>query len=331
MPSVLWMFPMLCFPSITVEGGILDSIKSMFDVSDKDVSVKVDQHKWERTIAIEVFENSAKANWCNLIPSDADVHGVQRKTRKTEKVKQRMVDSKLYTHREMMEWYAPEKRLAEDGRAYSWQEFTDYFKKDPEMTWFKAKVDPETVSEKTRQYATGKWNEAVDNVCKGECCPNCHDEQVPDFWCEYTAKVWMKKDVKKAAEATAFPYWPEVNINECSTPKLGCERRGAKSESYSVALTMTEGGAAPEKTTCTDAGQIDFPKWQLLEAGNTYTAKKRKLYGLLCGSIQIPHGDRTKKVAADGKAYIYEEFVDWYGSRAGAQWQYLKWADKGEL
>lgn len=323
-----------CFSlAASVEGGLLDGVKSMFDFSDKDVSVKVDRHSWERTINIEVYQEKSESGWCSSMPTDAHVHRVLQKTRRNEKVEQRQAAGQVYTYRNMMDWYAPEKRFTSDGRAYSWKEFKEYFTGEgvAEMSWIKAKIDPESVSQKTRQYALDKWNQAQAKDCTGECCPKCHDEKVLEFWCEYSIKVWMNKDVKKTAEATAFPYWPEFELSECATPELGCERRGSKSKWYRVELTMIEEHAAPVKTTCTDPAEIDFSKWQLLEKDKVYKAKRRKVYGLLCGSIDIPYAHRMKKVANDGKPYTYEEFVDHYGSSAPAKWENAKWHEAGEL
>merc|ERR1712187_527555 len=95
-------------------------------------------------------------------------------------------------------------------------------------------------------------------------------------------------------------------------------------------LTMFEAGQNDAKTKC-QKGNLDFPSWQLLEVGQRYTAKRRRAYGLLCSSIQIPNAGLTRRIANDNKAYTYEEFVDYYGKAAPAKWQAAAWEKKEEL
>jgi hypothetical protein len=325
------MTPLFLLAAIMVEGGILDGIKGMFDVSDKDIKVKVDKLSWERSLEILELKEATEKGWCESMPKDAILQSVDWKIRSTPKVEQRWGGNQLYTFRDMQEWYAPEKRIADDGISYTWKQFQAFYTETgvAELNWIKAKVDNKTTSTEYLQQATSKWDGAKKKDCEGACCPNCFEEQVSDFSCEYRVLKWVPKDVHKSKDNTAFPYWPDVSINDCNQT-AGCEKHGKKEKTYKVDLTIIEAGKAPEKTYCENPDHIDFTKWQLLEVGKSYDAKRRKVYGLLCGSINPePYG--TKKIAPDGKAYTYEEFVDWYKSGAPGKWQTAKWPQDIEL
>lgn len=331
MPSLCWSF--LVWLPVLATAGILDALKSVVNsvkdtVGDHDVEIKVDSHTWTRTISIEAMQRQSVEGWCSEKPNDAYGLTVAWKDRGTRKVEQRIANGQAYTYTEVVDYYAPEKRLAEDGASYAYKEFTDYYGKEGrgDTKWIEA-----TISEQpdVTKMANENWAKATKQECKGDCCPNCYEEKYSDFWCEYTIDRWTWKNDVTASENNAYPYWPDVQLQQCEATAPGCERKGASTESFKVELTMIEKGNDAQ-THCSK-GNIDFAQWQLLEVGQRYPAKRRLAYGLLCGSIEIPGATRKRRVANDGKPYTYDEFINFFGRSAVGKWQAAPWAKNEEL
>lgn len=325
------MLRLICLISFAapISAGILDSITGAFNavkdaVGDKDVEVKVDSQSWVWTATIEVLSKQTKNGWCSDKPADAYDLTVTRKSRGKSKVEQRTANGQEYTRADFMDYYAPEKRTASDGAAYTYKEFFEYYKDDKK--WIEASIIDQAAE---TALAVQNWEKAARKDCQGECCPNCFVAERTDFWCEYSVDRWTKKTEKVARESNAYPYWPELDLKKCDSPSLGCERPGETTKAFHVDLTMTEGGQ--KSATFCKQEHMDFSKWQLLEVGHSYPAKRRTAWGLLCGSIQIPNAGHAKRIANDGKAYAYAEFADFYGKAAPQKWKDASWAKNDEL
>lgn len=112
---------------------------------------------------------------------------------------------------------------------------------------------------------------------KKVCEPKYKTVDVMGEKCTYTVDAWKKKRTEQAAGTDLSPKWPTVKLSKTGTCR-GCEREGARKETYTVVLTDSEGG----KHTC------DLPesKWKGLKKGQTRKATFGGLTGAIdCGSL----------------------------------------------
>jgi len=120
----------------------------------------------------------------------------------------------------------PEKRLADDGKTYTYKEFLSFYGRDGrgDTLWMNAKID-DTADAKKQEQADEMWKAATPANCTGECCPNCHEETFDDFWCNYTIDRWTTKETLTASGQDAYPYAPAVTLQECPEAQEGSEAR----------------------------------------------------------------------------------------------------------
>jgi hypothetical protein len=112
------------------------------------------------------------------------------------------------------------------------------------------------------------------------CTPKLKDEPVYEDKCDYVIVKWSKQREEKAAGAavSAAPRWPALTLARAGCSSPGCEREGARAETYTVVLK----DAAGETYRC------DLPEnaWSGLIDGKRYTGKLRALVGSLdCSSL----------------------------------------------
>jgi hypothetical protein len=112
------------------------------------------------------------------------------------------------------------------------------------------------------------------------CTPRLKDEPVYEDKCEYVVFKWSKlrEERREGAAVRAVPDWPVVALARAGCSLPGCEREGARAETYTVVLK----DAAGETYRC------DLPEnaWSSLIDGKRYTGKLRALVGSLdCSSL----------------------------------------------
>jgi hypothetical protein len=111
-----------------------------------------------------------------------------------------------------------------------------------------------------------------------ECTPRYREEPVYDEWCKFTIDKWTNGRVARASGQDLSPSWPDAGAKTCTTVRKGCQREGARSETYTVTL---KGGG--------DTHTCDFPeaKWRGLADGATVSAEVSMVSGgLQCSTVK---------------------------------------------
>jgi hypothetical protein len=114
---------------------------------------------------------------------------------------------------------------------------------------------------------------------KQECRPKHKDEPVYDDKCDYSVERWSSSR-KAELEGTApeRPRWPESSLAKAGCNHAGCEREGARAETYTLLLR----GADGERHRC----ELPEALWARFVDGKTYPGKVRAVVGSLdCGSL----------------------------------------------
>lgn len=116
---------------------------------------------------------------------------------------------------------------------------------------------------------------------KQECKPKYRDEPVYGDRCSYEMNQWKKtRDAEaKGESASPAPSWPEPRLGKQGSC-VGCERAGAKEETYSVRLQDAKGK---------DAGSCTFEqgKWQGFAVGSRWEGLQSVVTGSVdCGSLK---------------------------------------------
>jgi hypothetical protein len=115
------------------------------------------------------------------------------------------------------------------------------------------------------------------------CKPKYREEPVYGEKCSYTVDRWRTVRTEKA-EGSALGdalRWPEVTLKQRGSCR-GCEREGARSETYTVRLRQAKSGAED---------RCDFPeaKWRSFAVGSRWKSKARVMTdGLDCASLTAP-------------------------------------------
>lgn len=121
--------------------------------------------------------------------------------------------------------------------------------------------DGQTCVTKRKDQGNGTFKEVQ------ECTPKTKSEPVMDDKCDYEAEVWKVDRTAKAHGGAADPpAWPAANLARSGCTSLGCEREGARNETYSVTLNEPKSG---EQSTCT----LDAAKWSAIQKGGSYAGK----------------------------------------------------------
>ncbi len=110
-----------------------------------------------------------------------------------------------------------------------------------------------------------------------DCQTKYRSEPVYDDWCSYTIDKWSRARTEKESGKNTSPRWPEVRLGrtgECT----GCEREGARSETYTVLLEDSEG----EEQTC----DLSEARWKGMDEGSRWKGEVRVMTGGLdCGDL----------------------------------------------
>jgi hypothetical protein len=116
---------------------------------------------------------------------------------------------------------------------------------------------------------------------KQECTPKYKDEPVLDDKCDFRVDRWHTARTAKAQGTdTSNVRWPDELLTRPGTC-LGCEREGARSETYTVVFQDAEAGSF----RCDFAQQ----KWSTFVVGSKWNGAIRRLVGTLdCDSLAKP-------------------------------------------
>ena len=147
------------------------------------------------------------------------------------------------------------------------------------------------VSKTQKEKSTKKVQDGEDCVTKNkdngdgtfkqveECSPRYREEPVMADWCRYSIDKWSDDRLAKAAGKGLSPTWPEANARTCTTVKIGCEREGARTESY--LLSLRDSGGDVHSCSLSEA------RWRAFADGATLSAELRVLGGGLdCDSLK---------------------------------------------
>ncbi len=112
------------------------------------------------------------------------------------------------------------------------------------------------------------------------CTPKFKDEPVYEEKCDFLVLKWsqLRQEAAEGANVADAPHWPAVKLglSGCSVP--GCEREGARNESYIVVFKDRAG----ESYRCSLAENA----WSRFDDGKRYSGKLRALVGSLdCDSL----------------------------------------------
>lgn len=121
------------------------------------------------------------------------------------------------------------------------------------------------------------------------CTTRYRSEPIYDDVCYYTVNRWGYSRTVEANSATSPNLaWPVTNLNSAAgnssrcnglLPVLGCEKEGARKESYTVTITMDNG----RTQTC----EVPFDEWQDVTVETTFTFKVRVVGGGIdCSTLQ---------------------------------------------
>jgi len=114
------------------------------------------------------------------------------------------------------------------------------------------------------------------------CAPKYKDEPVYDDKCEYVVLKWSqaRKETADGAALAPAPHWPVVTLARAACSSVGCEREGARDESYTVVFRDDKG----------ESYRCDFAQatWSSFAESARYSGKLRALVGSLdCGSLVL--------------------------------------------
>ncbi|TGN11084.1 zinc ribbon domain-containing protein [Leptospira ilyithenensis] len=115
------------------------------------------------------------------------------------------------------------------------------------------------------------------------CSTKYRSEPVYDSRCYYTIDKWAfeRASTAKGIGVTEDPYWPNPQYQSCSG-SIGCERLGAKKESYVVHFEEDSGETKGEKHDC----DLDQAKWKQYNPKTLYQSDKSVIFNYItCDSI----------------------------------------------
>jgi hypothetical protein len=138
-------------------------------------------------------------------------------------------------------------------------------RREPRST--KQVPDGETCTKRKKDNGDGTYKELR------ECKPKYRSEPVLGDRCDYEVNEWRtsRTATERGAALTDKPRWPAVALARPGNC-VGCEREGARSESYTLEL---ENSATKEKATCT----LPETRWATFAKGTRWKAKMRVMTG----------------------------------------------------
>jgi hypothetical protein len=127
--------------------------------------------------------------------------------------------------------------------------------------------DGETCTKRKKDNGDGTYKEVR------ECNPKYRSEPVFGDRCDYEVNEWRtsRTATERGAALTDKPRWPAVALARPGNC-VGCEREGARSETYTLEL---ENSGTKEKATCT----LPEARWATFAKGTRWKAKVRVMTG----------------------------------------------------
>lgn len=116
-------------------------------------------------------------------------------------------------------------------------------------------------------------------VQKEECTTRYKEVPVMDQYCTYKIEKWKEIRPLVSSGNDQKPYPPTGTVETCTITRLGCQRKGSKSETYTVHLQDVEEST---KIYVCDFSQEIWTKYQV---GDQYDAQVRLLGSLDCSSL----------------------------------------------
>lgn len=107
------------------------------------------------------------------------------------------------------------------------------------------------------------------------CTTDYRSEPIYGSYCSYTVNRWQSggpSSVASGNNVADTPHWPTPSYNSCSSTKLGCQRQGARRETYTLNLVDRNKG---KQHTC----NMNFSDWKMAPVGTQFDAKVGKLVG----------------------------------------------------
>ncbi|MEL7234534.1 MAG: hypothetical protein AAGK74_08560, partial [Chloroflexota bacterium] len=113
-----------------------------------------------------------------------------------------------------------------------------------------------------------------------ECTTNYREEPVMDDFCTYDIDRWeYERSVTTEGDALSpAPQWGNLNLRECNTARLGCEREEGRNQRYSVTFRDEDG----DTHTCT------YPEnqWASIGIETRWSMEIRQFVGgAVCSSL----------------------------------------------
>ena len=115
---------------------------------------------------------------------------------------------------------------------------------------------------------------------KQECTPKYKEIPVMDQYCTYRIEKWTAVSPLTSSGTDLNPYPPKGNIKECSITTVGCQKKGSKSETYTVQFQSTED--AGKSYSCDFAQEV----WKTYTVGTKFDAQVSLLGALDCASLK---------------------------------------------
>ncbi len=206
----------------------------------KDVKVEVQGHTWERKIAVERYASVADDDWCSSMPSDAYDVSRRSEVHHTDQIP--------------------------DGET--------------------CRTEAGSCTDSCRNVDNGNGSFSTD--CTRTCTPDrqvCstkyRSEPVYRDKCYYSVDRWrhQRDATAKGSAVKPAPAWPNPEFKDCSVRRLGCERLGSRSQTYTVHF------AAPTESEAFEC-EYDERTWAGYAIGSTWDARVGVLWARLdCGSL----------------------------------------------
>ena len=112
-----------------------------------------------------------------------------------------------------------------------------------------------------------------------KCTPKYKEIPVYGEYCSYDIKKWVAGKALKNTGADLSPSWPSEKIKKCKKVKVGCKRKGAKTEKYTVRFN-------DKKSKKEHACNFDEAKWKGFANGSQWEAEITMLGSMKCESLK---------------------------------------------
>jgi hypothetical protein len=134
-------------------------------------------------------------------------------------------------------------------------------------------ADGQECKVKRKDKGDGTFKETKECTPKYKSVPKMSDK------CDYEVTAWkVARSLRASGAKESAPSWPaapSLRLGSC----LGCERTGARAETYIVTVKDI-------KTGTSDECKVGEPKWQSLKVGQAVVGNRAVVTGLIdCGSV----------------------------------------------